>query len=284
MIGKSRASGRLNPLVALTIAGFDPSSGAGATADLKVFAAHEVYGLAALTALTVQSTQGVRRVQPISARILRETLDCLAADGPIAGVKIGMLGNGALVDVVARFLDRCGIAHGRVVLDPVLRSSSGHALITRRGVVRMQRALLPRIDWLTPNIEELAVLAGTPVVGREAVPEAAARLAGGYPGLNLIVTGGHLDRPDDYLLESGRPGRWLRGRRISGRSGREVGHGTGCAFSSALLARLVAGDSPATAASAAKRYVAEAMRAAQPIGKGRGPLHHFYGLHLLGRI
>lgn len=262
------------PSVALTIAGFDPSSGAGATADLKVFAAHGVYGLAALTALTVQSTQGVRRIQPVSARTLRETLDCLAADGPIAGVKIGMLGNGAVVGVVAAFLGRLGVARERVVLDPVLRSSSGRALITGEGITRMRRSLLPLVGWVTPNTDELAVLAGVPVAERGAVPAAAARLAGKFPGLSVVVTGGHLDRPDDYLLEAGKSGKWLRGRRIPGRST----HGTGCAFSSALLVRLLAGDSPTVAAAAAKSYVAEAMRAAQSIGKGRGPLHHLYKL------
>ncbi|HET8635816.1 MAG TPA: hydroxymethylpyrimidine/phosphomethylpyrimidine kinase, partial [Acidobacteriaceae bacterium] len=163
--------------VVLTIAGFDPSSGAGITADLKVFAAHRLYGASAITALTVQSTLGVRRVGPVSPELLRETLDCLAGDLSFAGVKIGMLGTGDVAGVVAEFLGKSGIPAGRVVLDPVLRSSSGRELLTEEGVRRLKDDLLPRVGWTTPNSEELAVLAEMPVSSREAVPDAAARLA-----------------------------------------------------------------------------------------------------------
>ncbi|HET8637541.1 MAG TPA: bifunctional hydroxymethylpyrimidine kinase/phosphomethylpyrimidine kinase, partial [Acidobacteriaceae bacterium] len=126
---------------------------------------------------------------------------------------------------------------------------------------------LPRVGWTTPNSEELAVLAGVAVPSREAVPAAAARLAERCPGLNVVVTGGHLDVPDDFLRTADGEERWFAGERIETRAT----HGTGCAFSSALLARLVLGDAPAEAVAAAKAYVAGAMRAAQPIGKGRGP-------------
>jgi hydroxymethylpyrimidine/phosphomethylpyrimidine kinase len=254
--------------VVLTIAGFDPSSGAGITADLKVFAAHRLYGASAITALTVQSTLGVRRVGPVSPDLLRETLDCLAGDLIFSGVKIGMLGTGEVAGVVAEFLGKSGIPAGRVVLDPVLRSSSGRELLSKDGVRRLKSDLLPRVGWTTPNSEELAVLAEMAVPSREAVPAAAARLAERYPGLNVVVTGGHLDAPDDFLRTADGETRWFAGERIETRAT----HGTGCAFSSALLARLVLGDAPAEAVAAAKAYVAGAMRAAQPIGKGRGPV------------
>ncbi|HEU4982218.1 MAG TPA: bifunctional hydroxymethylpyrimidine kinase/phosphomethylpyrimidine kinase [Acidobacteriaceae bacterium] len=270
MVGGSSQSDRKTgqrPVV-LTIAGFDPSSGAGVTADLKVFAAHRIYGASAITALTVQSTLGVRRAEPVSPELLRETLDYLSADLSFAGVKIGMLGTGEVAGVVAEFLEKSGISAGRVVLDPVLRSSSGRELLSEDGVRRLKSHLLPRVGWVTPNSEELAVLASVPVSSREAILAAAARLAERYPGLNVVVTGGHLDAPDDFLRTAGGETRWFAGERIETRAT----HGTGCAFSSALLARLVLGESPAEAVAAAKAYVAGAMRAALPIGKGRGPV------------
>ncbi len=254
--------------VVLTIAGFDPSSGAGVTADLKVFAAHRLYGASAITALTVQSTLGVSRVEPVSSELLRDTLGYLAGDLSFAGVKIGMLGTGEVAGVVAEFLGKSGIPAGRVVLDPVLRSSSGRELLSENGVRRLKSDLLPKVGWTTPNSEELAVLAGMPVPSRDAVPAAAARLAERCPDLNVVVTGGHLDVPEDFLRMAGGETRWFAGERIETRAT----HGTGCAFSSALLARLVLGDGPVEAVAAAKAYVAGAMRAARPIGKGRGPI------------
>ena len=261
-------------LVALTIAGFDPSSGAGVTADLKVFAAHGIYGLAAVTALTVQSTQGVRRVEPVSPEILRQTLDCLAEDVEISGIKIGMLANDGVVNAVAGFLAESGLPGGRIVLDPIISSTSGRKLLSDNGLTKLRTALLPLVGWITPNIDELAILTEARVADREAVPDAAARLAAKYPDLNIVVTGGHLDAPDDFLRTAEGITQWFPGQRIQ----TTATHGTGCAFSSALLARLLAGDPPSEAVAAAKVYVIEAMKAAKPIGKGRGPLHHLYRL------
>ena len=258
----------------LTIAGFDPSSGAGITADLKVFAAHHAFGLAAITALTVQSTRGVRRVDPVSPDSLRQTLDCLAEDLPISGVKIGMLASTPVVDAVADFLENSGLPAAKIVLDPVLKSSSGCALLSGDGINLLKTRLLPLVGWVTPNLNELEILANSQVPGRDSIPKAAADLAARFPGLNIVVTGGHLDPPDDFLHPSEGVTHWFPGQRIETRST----HGTGCAFSSALLARLVAGDSALQAVEAAKSYVAEAMRAAVPIGSGRGPLNHLYRL------
>ena len=258
------------PPVALTIAGFDPSSGAGITADLKVFASFQLYGVAAITALTVQSTQGVRRTESVAAEILADTLACLAEDIKISGVKIGMLGAGASVRAVARFLASSGIARENIVLDPVLRSSSGRALLDSDGIESLRGELLPLVGWVTPNIDEVAVISGRP---GESIPQAAAVLAGNYPGLNVVVTGGHLDRPDDFLRIVSGEEFWFPGDRIE----TTATHGTGCAFSSALLARLLKGDSAPQAVAGAKEYVRSAMQAAYPIGKGRGPLHHLYG-------
>lgn len=257
--------------VALTAAGFDPSSGAGITADLKVFAAHEVYGVAAITALTVQSTQGVRRVEPVGDRVLRDTLECLAEDvgagyAQFAGVKIGMLGSAANVRALVSFLRAAGIPRERVVLDPVLRSSSGAELLEPVGVGVLRDDLLELVGWVTPNVDELGILTGEPVAGREQVQELAARLAA--PGLNVVVTGGHLDPPDDFLRTATGHVTWFPGARVETTST----HGTGCVFSSALLCRLIAGDGAEDAVRGAKEFVRRALESATPVGRGKGPV------------
>ena len=260
--------------VVLTIAGFDPSSGAGVTADLKVFAAHRLYGLAAITALTVQSTQGVRRFHTVNPKFLGETLDCLAEDVEISGVKIGMLGTAEIVCEVGRFLADSGIPRQRVVLDPIVRSSSGRTLLDSAGFDRLQSELLSLVGWVTPNLDELAELAASEVSDRESIERAARDLASAHSGLSVVVTGGHLDPPDDFLITAEGVEDWLPGEKME----TAATHGTGCAFSSALLSHLVAGMSPRAAVSGAKRYVRKAMETAYPVGKGRGPLNHRYRL------
>jgi hydroxymethylpyrimidine/phosphomethylpyrimidine kinase len=264
--------------VALTIAGFDPGSGAGITADLKTFSAHGIYGVACISAMTVQSTLGVRAVEPLPAMLVRQTLECLAEDVSFSGVKIGMLGSSAVVCEVSSFLTaQAGrIARERIVLDPVLRSTSGTALIDRDGLRVIREELLRRVGWITPNVDELDLLAGGSS-GREQVPAAAARLQAmaaqlGNDALNVVVTGGHLDRPDDFLLTASGEGNWLAGEKIV----TNATHGTGCAFSSALLCGLISGRSPREAAAAAKAYVTEALRSAYPVGKGKGPMNHLF--------
>jgi hydroxymethylpyrimidine/phosphomethylpyrimidine kinase len=269
---------RISPPICLTVAGFDPSSGAGITADLKTFAAHAVYGVAAITALTVQSTTGVRAVEPVAPSLLRETLECLAADVTLDAVKIGMLGTAGAIAEVERFLRTHPELRDRTVLDPVCRSSSGAALLDQEGVALMVERLLGLVGWVTPNVDELAVLTGSPVVGRHEVPPLAERLArlaasAGNPALRIVVTGGHLDRPDDYIHIDGK-GSWVSGVRVQTTST----HGTGCAFSSALAAGLANGLAGIAAACAAKEYVTEALRAAVPIGRGHGPMHHLFAL------
>ncbi len=240
--------------VALTVAGFDPSSGAGIVADLKTFWNHHLNGVSAVTALTVQSTPGVRGVEPVSAPLLRQTLDCLAQDLPLAGIKIGMLASAEIVEEVASFLGRGGVDRSRIVLDPVIRSSSGAELLSQEGVRHLREHLLPQVGWVTPNLDELAALTGEADVSRASVPGLARRLAALAPGLNVVVTGGHLDPPDDFLLTAEGQARWLPGPRVEAR-GIHGAHGTGCVFSSALLCRLVLGDPPAEAVAGAKASV-----------------------------
>jgi len=165
------------------------------------------------------------------------------------------------------------------VLDPVLRSSSGRQLLDSAGLLAMQKKLLRRVHWITPNLAELAILTGQPVATREDVPTAATTLRQlarnlGNEDLHIVVTGGHLDSPDDYLLAAEAEPAWIPGRRVE----TTATHGTGCAFSSSLLCRVVAGDSPLAAATNAKAYVAAALNAAYPVGKGKGPMHHLFAL------
>jgi len=265
--------------VALTIAGFDPGSGAGITADLKTFSAHRVYGVACISALTVQSTQGVRAVEPLSGTLVRQTLDCLAEDVGLAGIKIGMLeSSGIVTEVVSFLVGQSGKpARNRIVLDPVLRSTSGTPLLDTNGIQVMRDQLLNRIGWITPNIQELAILIGEDPGGRDQVPAQAAQLKDiarrlGNNELNVVVTGGDLSRPDDFLLTASGEQYWFSGERIATNST----HGTGCAFSSALLCELISGSGAKEAVAAAKAYVTEGLRSAYPVGKGKGPMNHLY--------
>jgi hydroxymethylpyrimidine/phosphomethylpyrimidine kinase len=270
------AGGKRMMQTVLTIAGFDPSSGAGVTADLMVFAAHGLFGTSCVTSLTVQSTLGVRDSLPVPAELVRATLACLESDLPAAGIKIGMLGTAANVVVVAQFLEGLRGRGWRVpvVLDPVIRSSSGRELLDAEGVGTLRGRLLPLVDWVTPNFDELGVLAGRIVMQRGDMPAAARDLQGMGVGLNVVATGGHLMPPDDLLLCATGEIDWLPGEQIVSRST----HGTGCAFSSALLSRVVMGDGPLDAARMAKRYVAEAIRTAEPRGAGLGPVNPLWPL------
>ncbi len=276
---------KLTPPAVLSIAGLDPSSGAGFTADLKVFAAHGLYGLACPTAWTVQSTQGVRHSEPAPSTLITEILSCLAEDMTISGVKIGMLGSRENVQAVAGWLGGLR-AQGRelpVVLDPVLRASSGAMLLAPEALEVLIRDLLPLVTAVTPNLVEAAVLAELPYSAEHpsrSDAEAAAfalhaRLSGNG---SVVVTGGHFEdeqTPDDYLLGPGeRTGRWIAGERVRTRAT----HGTGCAFSSALLCALVAGQPTEAAVRHAKGYLQAALRAAYPIGQGHGPMHHLFPL------
>ncbi|MGD0797801.1 MAG: hydroxymethylpyrimidine/phosphomethylpyrimidine kinase [Acidobacteriaceae bacterium] len=271
----------------LTIAGFDPSSGAGVSADLMVFAAHSLFGTACITALTVQSTLGVQSSHPVAAEIVAATLQCLEADLSPAGIKIGLISNKSISIVISHFLEilYAQISDNlnpqlQVVLDPVVRSSSGMELLDTEGIAMLRRRLLPLVDWITPNLAELAVLSGEEVVDREDVPRACLALQAalapariGRP-LGILATGGHLDPPDDFLLMPDGTSVWLPGERIVTRST----HGTGCALSSAFLSRLVLGDSAIDAARAAKRYVVEAMQAAEHRGGGASGMNYLWRL------
>lgn len=262
------------PRIVLSIAGLDPSSGAGITADIKTIAAHGCYGVTCLTAVTVQTTMGVSQVCPEPAERVIATLEALAGDMQIAAVRIGMLGSAAVASAVANFLT--GRAMANVVLDPVLRSSSGAPLIDEGGVRVLKDRLLALATVITPNIEEAAALTG-PAVENEEGMRAAARALHTMGARNVVVTGGHLSPATDILscMTAG-------GFKISEFSGPQLAvtatHGTGCAFASALACNLALDCEIELAVKLAKEYVTNAMAAAYSLGRGRGPLNHLFGL------
>jgi hydroxymethylpyrimidine/phosphomethylpyrimidine kinase len=270
----------------LTIAGFDPSSGAGVTADLMVFAAHSLFGTSAITALTVQSTVGVRSTHPVSPEILHETLTCLGKDLPPAGIKIGMLANAANVNAVCDYIEELRRTspktHIPIVLDPVVKSSSGRELLDAEGVTALRERLLPLVDWVTPNLAELSLLAAMPVAKHDDLPIACNALQTQpkektrKTPLGILATGGHLNPPDDFLLMPSDEGFWLPGTRVETRAT----HGTGCALSSAFLSRLVLGDSPVEAARAAKQYVASALQSSVERGKGHSSINYLWNTNI----
>ena len=253
------------PPVVLSIAGYDPSSGAGITADIKTIATHGCYGTTCITALTVQSTQGVARVVPVEGRVITETLELLSDDLAIAAVKIGMLGSAGAAKAVADFLRRYSIRN--VVVDPIIRSSSGADLISKTGLQILKTEILPQAYVITPNIEEAAILTGIAIANAREM-EGAARCLQKLGVRNVIITGGHLNSPDDLICGEGKPAKVLKGRKIRTRST----HGTGCAFSTALACQLALGHDLLQAAKAAKRFVESALRDAPKVGKGTGPV------------
>ena len=256
------------PPLLLSIAGFDPSCGAGVAADLKTFAAHGCYGVAAITALTVQNTQGVADVHNTPSAILRAQLEVLAKDCEIAAVKMGMLGNRGNAVTVAEFLDANKFAH--VVYDPVLKSSSGTELLDAGGKNFLMTELLKRVGVITPNVPEAEALTGL-MIKDVADMEAAARKIVEMGAAAAIVKGGHMEKPVDVLFD-GAEILLLPGERVLA----EELHGTGCTFASALTTHLAVGRPLREAATLAKAYVTKAIEKAYPVGKGRLPLDHFY--------
>jgi hydroxymethylpyrimidine/phosphomethylpyrimidine kinase len=262
----------LTPPVVLTIAGFDPSSGAGITADVKTIAAHECFGVSCITALTVQSTQGVRRVSGVDPSLIAETLQELVSDLIVEAVHIGMLGNEKVVAVVADFLAEARLPH--VVLDPILKSSSGADLLDAAGTRLLIERLIPLAELITPNLDEAGVLTGKPVTNLDQMREAATRLHA-LGAANVVVTGGRLEKATDLLSFSGTRGAEQEVFKAD-RQGSSSTHGTGCAFATALACHLAHGRGLSEAVLLSKAYVSAAIANAHPLGKGVGPLHHLY--------
>lgn len=257
------------PPIILTVAGFDTSCGAGIAADLKTIAVHDCYGVAAITALTVQSTQGVKAVHPIPHATLTAQLDTLAEDLEIAAVKIGMLANRGNAVAVGEFLERTALAC--VVLDPVVQpSSGGPELLDAGGLKFLRDELLKRAAVITPNLNEAELLTGLEVKDLAAMKLAAQKLVE-MGARAAIVKGGHLEKPIDVLFDGNEVVTFGGDQAKTGAT-----HGTGCTFSSAIACQLAGGRPLAEAITLAKAYVTKAIEHGFAIGKGPGPVNPFF--------
>ena len=258
----------------LTIAGSDSGGGAGIQADLKTFAAHGVYGMSAITALTAQNTREVSAVLEVPPEMVAAQIDAVFEDIGADGVKIGMLANAAIVRAVA---DRLRVhLQDRsipVVLDPVMVAKSGDALLRDDAVEAILQDLLPLCTVVTPNLPELARMTGRPVGTEEERLAAAADLSARGAGIAVLAKGGHGEGDEvvDLLLQGGRVERYA-GARLAARSS----HGTGCTLSSALAARLAGGTPLPQAVEGAIVWLRGALAAAYPLGGGTGPVNHLY--------
>ena len=250
----------------LTIAGTDPSGGAGLQADLKTMTALGTYGMAVTTAIVVQNTCGVSRVELLPPDLILAQLEAVLSDIPPDAVKIGMVGGAAALTALSRRLSGLSCP---IVVDPVMVSTSGHRLLEPRAQAALERGLLPLATVMTPNLPEAEALLRRPIPDRAAMEQAAADLAGRYPGA-ILIKGGHLaGHCDDLLWAQGRP-HWLPGTRVDTTNT----HGTGCTLSTALSCGLAQGLSLEEAARRAKAYVAGGLRAGLALGRGNGPLDH----------
>lgn len=259
---------------ALSIAGSDPSGGAGIQADLKTFSALGVYGMAAITALTAQSTRGVTGVAAMAPAFVTAQLDTLLADITPHAVKIGMLAEAGIADAVGAVLGR----HPElpVVLDPVMVATSGDRLLDAEAVAAVT-ALLPRADLITPNLGEAAVLTGKdPADGLDAMRRQAEILRARLGARRVLVKGGHLDgAASDLYLDDAGP-QVITSHRVDTSST----HGTGCTLSSAIAAFAARGQAWPEAVRAAKSWLTGALEHADAlgVGNGHGPVHHFWQL------
>lgn len=259
----------------LTIAGTDPSGGAGIQADLKTFSALGAYGMSVITTLVAQTTTGVSSVHAPPPEFLADQLDTLLTDVPADAVKIGMLGDAAVIRTVAAALDRYRPPY--VVLDPVMVAKSGDRLLATEAVAALRDELLPRADLITPNLPEAADLLGEPEVKTEdEMRDQADRLrALGTP--RVLLKGGHLDGDASVdLLATGDDLVRLSAPRVATRNT----HGTGCTLSSAIAALRPRYDGWTEPVRAAKDYLTAALAAADElnVGHGHGPVHHFHAI------
>ncbi|WP_232628311.1 bifunctional hydroxymethylpyrimidine kinase/phosphomethylpyrimidine kinase [Methylobacterium sp. Leaf118] len=261
--------------IAVTIAGSDSSGGAGIQADLKTFAALRVYGASVITAVTAQNTVGVQGIHDVPAEVVAAQIESIFSDLTVGAVKIGMLSRPETIAAVVEALQRHAVGIP-VVLDPVMVAASGDRLISEEAVAALRDSLMPLAHLVTPNLPEAATLLGEreAVHENEAVGQARRLLERGARA--VLIKGGHGEGQEsvDHLLSRDGTLRRFAAPRIETRNT----HGTGCTLSAAVAAGLARGQPLAEAVGAAKAYVTEAIRAADgvPVGRGHGPLHHFF--------
>ncbi len=256
---------------ALTIAGSDSGGGAGIQADLKTFAALGVYGTSALTAITAQNTVGVTAVHEIPTEIIAAQIEAVISDIGADAVKTGMLSSSAIVEMVAQELKRHRVE--RLVVDPVMIAKSGDSLLQPEAVEALRSKLVPLAAVVTPNIPEAEVLTGMTVASLDDMRRAAEHIVG-MGARSVVVKGCHLAGPATDLFYDGSQFKEFTAPRIDTVNT----HGTGCTFASAVAAGLARGMEVVDAVALAKDYVTEAISRSFPIGRGHGPLNHFYKL------
>lgn len=253
--------------VALTLAGSDPSGGAGIQADLKTFHQRNVYGMAALTLLTIQNTRGVREVLLLDPSFIKRQVKTVISDIRPQAVKTGALGSGPIIHAAACCLKkiRCPI-----VVDPVMVSKHGALLLQKSAVTVFKKELLPLAVLVTPNLDEAAALAGFPVHDLETM-EKAARMIAKMGVKAVLIKGGHLKGPAADLFYEQDHVMVLNARRIRTRHT----HGTGCTYAAAITAELAKGKTLLNAIKIAKRFVTQAIQKAPGFGHGVGPVNHW---------
>lgn len=259
-------------VTALTIAGSDSSGGAGIQADIKTMTVHGVYAMSAITALTAQNTTGVSGIYEVSPEFLAKQLDSIFTDIPPHAVKVGMVSSAELVRVIAQKLREYGAK--KIVVDPVMVSTSGSRLISEDAVETLGRELFPIADLLTPNIPEAEVLTGMSIRIPEEMEQAARRIGERFDCAVLCKGGHQVNSANDFLWQKS-GGCWFYGERIQNPNT----HGTGCTLSSAIASNLAKGLTLEEAVKRAKQYLSGALSAMLDLGKGSGPLDHMYAIH-----
>ncbi|MCC6546884.1 bifunctional hydroxymethylpyrimidine kinase/phosphomethylpyrimidine kinase [Candidatus Sumerlaeota bacterium] len=257
----------------LSIAGSDPSGGAGIQGDLKTFTMHDCYGMAVITALTVQNTQGVTGVMQIPDNFIASQIEAVLSDVGADAMKTGMLGDRAAVEAVCRVLSASGTKN--LVVDPVMIAKGGHELIREEAIVAMKTVLFPLADVITPNLDEVAALLGRKPETEKEMEEAARELAE-FGSKAVLVKGGHLQGSGEsvdilYTRDGGGMSRFAMPR-LDVRNT----HGTGCALSAAIAATLAKGYGMIESCSEAKQFVYTAIERSYQIGNGIGPLNHLW--------
>ena len=257
---------------ALSIAGTDPSGGAGIQADLKTMTTHGVYAMGVVTALVAQNTTGVKNIVETGPEFLSQQLDCVFTDIFPDAVKTGMVASVPLIQVIADKLEE--YKAGNVVVDPVMVATSGDRLISEDAIGTLKRRLFPLAAVITPNIPEAELLAGMSITDASHM-ERAARIIYDACGCAVLCKGGHrLNDASDFLYTGG-AGRWFHGKRVDNPNT----HGTGCTLSSAIASNLALGRDLETSVGRAKEYLSGALGAMLDLGKGSGPLNHTFAIH-----
>ena len=256
---------------ALSIAGTDPSGGAGIQADLKTMTMNGVFAMSAITALVAQNTTGVREIVELTPAFLGAQIDAVFEDIPPDAVKIGMVASCGLIEKIAERLRFYRAKN--IVVDPVMVATSGDRLISEAAVDTLKTCLLPLAAVATPNIPEAEILAGMDIRSPESIEAAAKQISDSY-GCAVLLKGGHnISDANDYLYADGL-GTWFYGTHIDNPNT----HGTGCTLSSAIAANLAKGFDLPTSIRRSKDYLSGALGAMLDLGKGRGPMQHNFNL------